>query len=126
MIKSGLAFHCHHNTLVEEVYDYGGRVEFIKENKPKQERELRLKLLKFIPEDRLPHKGLAAYDKARDAYDKAWDAYVKARDAYDKAGDAYVKANKNELEQLHKELCPDCPFDGHTIFTRKDEQGKYY
>ena len=64
-------------------------------------------------------KARADYDKAWDAYDKAWDAYDKARDAYDKARDAFGKAYTSELEQLHKELCPDCPWDGKSIFTRR-------
>ena len=146
MKKSGLAFHCHHNTLIEYCYDYDERVRFIKENKPPAEQELRLKLFRLIPHDKLPPTGLEAYykardacDKARDAYYKAWDAYSKAwetyskardawskawdawdkaRDAWDKAWDAWNKANHQELEKLHSELCPDCPWDGKTIFSK--------
>ena len=137
----GIAFHCHHSILLDYVHDYQERVDYIKNHKPKDEQELRLRLFKMIPEDRLPKKGLAAYDKAwdayikagdaydkaRDAYNKAWatcvkagDAYIKARDAYNKAWATYGKGNKTEFEALHKELCPDCPFDKGTIFTRRD------
>ena len=175
----GIAFHCHHNTLVEYVHDYDERVEYIKNYKPEHEQELRLKLFKMIPVDRLPQKGLDAYvktmdafykandafdkasdafykardafykasdasykdrdafykasdayDKALDVYDKALDAYYKARTAYDKARDAYFKANyafvkardayfkdnEDEFDKLHKELCPDCTWNGETIF----------
>ena len=139
--KEGLAFHCHHDVLVEYVYDYDDRVKYIKQNKPKAERELRLKLFKLIPEDKLPGAGSGARDafvkervafvKAGDAFVKAWvaynkawvaynkagDAYNKARDAYNKAWVAYCKEYKEELEQLHTELCPDCTWDGKTIFT---------
>ena len=139
MRKSGLAFHCHHDALIEYVYDYAGRVESIKLYKPKEEQELRLKLFQMIPLDRLPQKGLKAYDKAREAYYKTREAYYKAREssdktreAYDKAREAsdkaweasdkvweaYYKANEKEIEKLHKELCPDCPWDGKTIFRR--------
>ena len=111
MKKTGFAFHCHHDTLFEYVTDYDERVRYIKEDKPEREQELRLKLFKIIPDDRLPTKLVkareAACDKAGEAYDKAWEAYVKAREAY-----------KPEIEALHKELCPGCPWDGKTIFPK--------
>ena len=72
-------------------------------------------------------KAEDAYKKARDAYsktardarNKAYDASVKAMDAYNKAKDACIKAMdtyKPEMEKLHQELCPNCPWDGKTIF----------
>jgi len=136
----GLAFHCHHDTLVEYVYDYEERVKVIKQTKPKDEQELRLRLFKMIPDELLPKKGLAtylktgdAYYRARDAYDSAWDAchsawdaYDKAWYAYDKAWDAYYTNNKTTLEKLHAKLYPDCPWNGETIFTRKDDKGNWY
>ena len=140
MIK-GIALHCHHNKLYEYVYDYNERVEHIKENKPEGEVELRLRLLKMIPDDKLPARlvrAREAYDKAREAYGKAWEAYGKAREAhngeacgkaweaygkaweaYDKVVEAYDKVEvdcRPEMEKLHKELCPLCPWDGRTIF----------
>lgn len=90
MAKSGFAFHVHHNVLAEWCYDYGERVKVIKKDKPVEEQELRLRLFRLIPEDRLPVK-----------LDKAWEAYGK------------------ELKILHQELCPDCPWDGHTIFSKE-------
>ena len=119
MKKSGLAFHCHHDALLEYVYNYDERVKFIKKNKPKEEQELRLCLFQMIPDDKLPQTGW-------DAYNKAGDAYNKARDADNKARDDYYKANKKEIEKLHNELCPDCPFENDTIFSRKDKDGKWY
>ena len=134
-IKSGLAFHCHHGILWEWVYDYDKRVAVIKADKPVEEQKLRLRLFQFIPEDRIPGKTSPewkaydktgkAYVKAWEAYDKAWEAYDKARGACDKAGGAYVKAWEaydkaigQDIEQLHKELCPNCPWDGKTIFSK--------
>ena len=125
----GIAFHCHHDKLCEYVYDYDKRVEAIKRTKPVEEQELRLRLFKMIPDDRLPwrdspeylacDKAGAAYDKAGAAYDKAVAAYDKAVAAYDKAWAAY---NKEELERLHIELCPNCPWDGHTIFSKSEKE----
>ena len=69
-------------------------------------------------------KARDACGKARDACGKTWDVYLKAGDAYFKARDiyrkerdAYFKKYAKELEALHSKLCPDCPWDGKTIFT---------
>jgi tetratricopeptide (TPR) repeat protein len=72
------------------------------------------------------HKAWAAYDKARAAYDKAWAACDKAGTACDKAGAAYDKAlaacdkagaaYAPAIEALHAQECPNCPWDGRTIF----------
>src|SRR3989337_2899733 len=78
-------------------------------------------------------KDWDAYVKARAAFGKDWDAFVKASVAYAKAGDAFVKAkaafvkakaayNKAydeclpQIEALHALECPDCPWNGTTIF----------
>jgi len=177
----GIAFHFHHDTLAESCSDYNGRVEDIKQFKPKAEQSLRLRVFRLIPNDRLPSKLKTAYeiyDQAEKAYirtweiyDKAWEvynkteetyirareaynktekaynraekAYNKAREACDKAREARDKAEKThdqaekvhlrvleaympQLEHLHKELCPDCPWNGQTIFTRQNNAGQWY
>ena len=106
MSKSGFAFHCHPDVLCEYVYDYDARVRFIKEYKPKSEQKLRLKLFKLIPDELMP---------GRDSPD--CKAYGKAWKAYDKAWEAYDKNYGEEIERLHAKLCPDCPWDGKTIFS---------
>ena len=141
--KSGLAFHCHHDRLYEFVYDYDERVNYIKQNKPADEIELRLRLFKPILEQLIPGrnskeyaaygktwaaygKKWAAYDKARAAcvrkwaaYGKTWAAYHKASVACDKAWAAYDKKYGHEIENLHRKLCPDCTWNGKTIFPDK-------
>ena len=74
-IKSGLAFHCHHDVLVEHVYDYNERVEFIKKNKSIEEQELRLRLFRLIPYNRLPKRGLKASNEAEKACQGAEKAF---------------------------------------------------
>jgi hypothetical protein len=122
-VKSGFAFHLHHNKLVEWCHDYDKRVEVILSNKPKKEQELRLRLFKLIPEDRLPPdllKAGKAYDRARRKYSKATQiGIVKAFDTEQRKFDAYYATRADhqyDLEVLHKELCPDCPWNGETIF----------
>ena len=63
----GFCWHVHHDVLFEYCYDYDERVAFIKEYKSKNERPLRLKLLKLI-KGQLPEeivKTSEAYRKAR-------------------------------------------------------------
>ena len=95
--KSGLAFHCHHDCLIEYVYDYNERVRFIKSDKPQEEQELRLRLFKLIPLRKL----LPVIRKA----DAEWEKAYAEREP--------------QLEKLHQKLCPDCPWDGKTIFSAK-------
>ena len=140
-IKTGFAFHVHHDVLVEFCTDYDKRVKYIRTTKPKEEQELRLRLFKLIPSDHLPKNLLetevayneveAVYDEAKAAYNKARAAFNEARvaynvvwtaydEAYDKARTACNEARAayaSLFEQLHQELCPDCPWDGQTIFS---------
>jgi len=122
--KAGFAFHVHHDVLMEICTNYKERVEYIKEHKPRGEQEIRLRLFQLISPARLPRplaKALEACDKTREACDKAWEAYAKAGEAYDKAREACDKAleaYKPQINELHKELCPDCPWDGETIFAQ--------
>src|SRR3989304_3377958 len=129
-------WHIHHKDfLLEWSDDIQERIDFIQAEKPKHGVEVRLRLLKPV-QGALPPKLVKAGDargKAEDANAKAWDAYVKARDAYVKAGaapdqawdafgkdwDAYRKAYDKylpQIEALHALECPDCPWDGFTIF----------
>ena len=62
-----------------------------------------------------------AQEKAEGAYKKAEATYIKAVDPYRKAEGTYEKALKAyctslPIEALHERLCPDCPWDGKTIF----------
>ena len=88
-VKLGFAFHVHHNILMEYCFDYDGRVRAIKENKPKEEQELRLRLFRLIPMGRLPlaiRKADAEYRKAHAECQKAdaecRKAYAECRKAY--------------------------------------------
>ena len=122
MKKLRFAFHVHHDRLMEPLTEpISVRRKYIKENKPKEEVPLRLKLLKEV-KGKLPRevvKAWEAYGKAREAYVKAWEAYDNARKAYDKA---YRKHYK-EIQALHKKECvKDCTWseEQKTIFPKKD------
>ena len=135
-VQQGFFWHVHHTVLLEWCYNYEERARYIRTNKPRNEQETRLRLFKPV-QGRLPEavvKARQAYDKARqaylrayqEAYDKALQAYVEAYQAYDKASQAYDKAeqaldevledNTAKIEALHAKECPNCPWNGHTIF----------
>ena len=146
----GLAFHCYHNLLINWVYDYQKRVDYIRTSKPRKEQELRLRLFKMIPEDDLPkteeydtyiatgtvyneayntcneayntcneahtcNEVHNACNEACDVYYEAYDVYYEAYDAYDEACASYIRSF--DLDDLHQRLCPNCPWDGETIFS---------
>src|SRR3990170_2423495 len=94
-------WHIHHKDFLLEWID------FIQAEKPKHEVEIRLRLLKPV-QGALPPKLV----KAGDARGKAEDANAKDWDAYGKAYDKYLP----QIEALHALECPDCPWDGFTIF----------
>jgi tetratricopeptide (TPR) repeat protein len=132
--KSTLYWHIHHEILIEETTNIQERIDYIRANKPEKEIPLRLKLMTpVLHPEKLPssfRKAWEAYDKAREAYIKAWEAYIKAREVYDKAGEVYDKAGeaydkareayRPQIEKLHKEEHPDCPWNGKTIFSEVD------
>ena len=129
------AWHVHHDVLVEllvEPIKY--RQQDIRQNKPEEERERRLALLKpvlgILPDSVI--KAGAAYAQAVDAYAKAWAtrgsiaAFGKAGDVYDKAEADFKEVCQTEylaIEALHKLECPNCTWDGKTIFPESKEEG---
>jgi len=119
--NSGFYWHCHHEELLEWCYSYEEREKYIRTQKPVKEIELRLHLFKPV-QGNLPKEVIEAWracDEALRAYDEARRAYNEARRAYDEARRAYDEAilkNETEIEELHKKECPNCPWDGETIF----------
>ena len=88
---SGLAHCCHHDKHWEYCYNYSDRVAYIKERKSTSEQELRLKLFKIVPDERLPGRDspeFAAYKEAGEVYDREWTAYNKAWITYRKRAQA--------------------------------------
>ncbi len=144
--------HIHHDNLFEvlESFDYERRIAYIQRTKPIDEQPLRLRLLRMVLDDKVP--GATEWDNVVKAWDARkvaivacdklsvgttgkklpaayWNAtavYSRATITYLHISDVYFSKHKQELEVLHKELCPDCPWDGKTIFTRKNEKKEWY
>ena len=83
-------WHIHHDVLIEKLTEpFETRKAYIKAEKPKHEVEKRLRLMK------------PASKKASEA-----------RTVYDKAG----SEARAKVEALHQKECPNCPWNGRTIF----------
>ena len=123
------AWHVHHNLLVEPLRKpIKNRIKYIKQHKPKEEQAQRLALLKpvlgALP-DSVVKAGAdlviaqtdyeKAYEKARVHYGAYYLRYEKAKAAYEEIYEEQQLA----IEALHKLECPDCPWDGETIFPHR-------
>jgi len=121
-VTKGFFWHVHHEKLIEWCFDYNERANYIRADKPENEQETRLRLFKPV-RGKLPQEVIESghiYCKVRQAYDKkveqagdkAWQAYNKTRHALDEA----LSKNMSKIKKLHDKECPNCPWDGLTIF----------
>jgi len=128
-------WHLHHMQLFEEeVEPVEQRIRFIKTSKPKDEIETRLRLIAVVKNQALLRRLTRYIRNLRQAEDAIYKKYehpsgvtreeeaVKmeelagARRAYELAE---LRA-KPLIEALHKKECPNCPWDGRTIFPGKN------
>jgi hypothetical protein len=116
-------WHVHHEVLCERLTKpVENRRRFIIEEKLEAQRELRLRLLRPVRGAVPPvlvqamadlDRAGATCEQARAAYhQEAWAAYVQACVAYNQAWAACAA----KMDALHRAECPDCPWDGRTIF----------
>ncbi len=137
-IQKGFYWHVHHRIIVEFCHDYEGRVLYIRTKKEKHERDTRLRLcqpVKDMPQEviearrayeeaeQICNEAEQAYEEAGRVYGngKAHQACVEAWEACYNVRQAYYEALNNNMPAiiaLHKEECPNCPWDGKTIFPR--------
>jgi len=128
-------WHIHHDGLLEILTEpASARAVFIRGNKPAHEIETRLMRMGPIRNvDRIPVVVREAKntlsEMARQAYgsppstafqessSEVWGAYSEATSAYYKA----CRTHRAEIEALHAEECPDCPWDGKTLFPTDEE-----
>jgi len=132
--KQGFFWHVHHEKLMEWCHSYDERAEYIRTEKPLNERETRLRLFQpvkgnlpeevteacraFLEAKRVYVEAGRVYVEAGQARDEAWRAYNEASQAYYEATQDYDEAlskNMFDIEALHAEECPNCPWNGHTI-----------
>ena len=114
------AWHLHHGKLIEALSEpAANRIAYILRDKPKDEQALRLRLFRPASDEawQATAPAWAAYDKAtasaRAAYDKA---VASARAAYTKATAPARAAYTKATAPAHEAECPDCSWDGESIF----------
>ena len=139
-------WHIHHDELLEwSIEPLEQRAAFIREHKPAHEIPVRLQFLAPV-RGALPEAVVEArrvYNEARRALNEAVaDHHVKMERAYAEVGRlgevvvgpfvevkracaearrAYNEAvvdHRDEIKALHRSECPDCPWDGKTIFPK--------
>ena len=118
-------WHIHHNVLAEQSDDIEERIYFIKATKDPEEVPIRLLLMKKVEDEAGVASAMKAYDEARapalEAYEEAMAPAVKAyQEAMASALEAYREAGvapaMKAVEAIHKKECPECPWNGNTIF----------
>ena len=127
-LEYGVGFHCHHDKLVEVIEGLSERIAYIKDYKPRKEQELRLRLIRIVPDRLLPKDVRVAvravrvpWAQLKPLYDAYWAKRKPLDDAYwaeRKALSQVVAAHMPELLALHAQECKDCPWDGETIFPK--------
>ncbi len=139
-----LYYHVHHEVLFEPLIEaIENRIKYILENKPLNEIETRLRLLKPVRGNiKIPIYCKEAAAKRYKAYAKWKEANAKWREATPKRYKAYAKWAEweeadakwkkayakwesspewKDVEILHKKECPNCPWNGETIFPKEKE-----
>jgi hypothetical protein len=135
MAAKQMIWHAFHAGSLCQYEDYDKRLVFIERNKPPHELSIRVQLMKRVV-GKLPPDFVKACEVAREAWkvaretrearEIAWKA-LEAREAQEaawkalKAREAAYKKHKLEIERLHVIECPDCPWDGATIFSNTEE-----
>ena len=127
-METKFAWHVHHDILLEPLLrPLKTRIAYIRRSKPQEEIEGRLRLLKLVKGE-LPAEIIEAgrawvkafkpsfeAEKAKAEADKASPeaVWLEADETLFKAERAWFEAlerNREAVEKLHWEECPDCPF----------------
>ena len=109
------AWHVHHEKLFEELTEpIEDRIRYIWENKLESEIPTRLRLLKVVKNQ----DAILEYESVRQKALAEYESVVqKARAEYESAEQ---KAWNEIIIPLHNKECPNCPWDGKTIFPEKE------
>ena len=118
-------WHIHHDQLWDRASEpIENRIAYIEALKPPHEIALRLRLLREITGPAIERLQIAlqayeavegpAWQAYQDVQGPAWQAYEAVQGP---AWQAYKAVEKMiDFERLHREQCPDCPWDGKSIF----------
>src|SRR2546429_163788 len=110
--KLQFVWHCHHDVLLEPLtQSITERRKYIKNTKPKNEVELRLKLFKPV-KGKLPKEVIEAGKKFLYNNSTLWSIVSEV-----------LNKNIDAINKLHKKECAkDCPWDGFSIFPETQQK----
>ena len=121
-------WHGHHNVLISWLDSIEDRVADIRANKPARELPTRERLMHAVVGE-LPAEVVTAWHASKTlwlAYETLWHGYATdcqtsetAWLAFDTAWQAYLTLYRQylpEIEALHAQECPDCTWNGTSIF----------
>ena len=111
------AWHIHDRTLVEPLTaPMETRIQYILENKPAWEIPTRVRVLKVV-QGSLPKEVRRVGERFVQAFSegRGYGIVLNAEMAYHRT----LAKHQAEVEALHTQECPDCPWDGETIFPQK-------
>ena len=123
-----MAWHCHHEQLAELLTETATkRIAYVLSGKPIEERALRLHLFRPVCDtavDAAEATYNAAVEAARATYNAVLEAaqadynaaLEAARATYNAAVKAALATRDAAVKAAHQAECPDCPWDGRTIF----------
>ena len=118
MRNQGFSIHCHHDILVEYCYDYRERVDYIKNNKSKNEIKTRLRLFKLLPkkaEKEIPVEYRKADAEYRKADAECQKADAECQKAYAERRKAYAEWPQESKDAFHKKWCNCKLWNGHEL-----------
>jgi len=115
---TGLAIHLHHGMLFEWCFDFDERVEDIKQNKPKHEQDIRLRLFKMLPNaavEELPESLKKASTELEKSVAELQKADAEREKAYAEWKKAYAEWSESGQAAWHKRWCGCIEWDGREI-----------
>ena len=108
----GLFWHVHHDVLLEYCYNLNKRVRWIETHKHKGTHKIRLRLMQPV-RGRVPRQVRQAGKNLSNM------AYWRTRRGDELALQIAINNNYRAILALHEKECPDCPWDGETIFPKQ-------
>ena len=131
MVKYNWYWHVHHDKLIEKSGNINDRLKYILGNKPEDEIPLRLRLLRKVKDQDEVERIMAERKINQDNYlrkmesiqneydtktESIQDGYVRKMEPIWNEFNVKKKSLDEDMETLHHAECPNCPWNGMTIF----------
>ena len=105
---SGLGMHVHHDVLIEYCYSLSERAEYINSDKPKRERETRLRLLRLLPTEALldlPDEVQRVYAERQRVEAEWWRVHAEVQRVHAEVQSVLDPIPASDLDAFHQKWC---------------------